>query len=114
MAKDATATDQTAAIIAAAAAKDVRSAELKAKRDTLREERSGETKADAFKRIAVRRTSNVLDQLGSMRGLANKGNYDYSAEQTGKVIAAIRAAVDKLEADFKNGGPQRNDVALEL
>lgn len=106
--------DDTAALIAAKEASDARKAIQKAKRDGDREARAGETKADAFKRIANRRTNNVLDTIASMRGLANKTNYDYSSEQVSKVISALRSGIDQLEKDFASGGPQRNDSGFGL
>lgn len=73
-----------------------------------------ETKAEAFTRIALRRTNKALDAIALLRGLSNKGNYEYTAEQTAKIVSALRAGVDKVESDFAAGGPVKNDSGFTL
>lgn len=96
-------------LLAAAKARVARQEAIKAKRAEEREKREGETKDAAFKRIALRRTNNALDEIAKLRGLSSKANYEYTPEQTGKIIAALRAEVDKVEADFARGGPTKSE-----
>lgn len=94
--------------------REARKAELAARRAEEREKREGESKADAFKRIALRRTNSALDAIASLRSLSAKGNYDYTPEQFNKITAALRAEVDKVEADFQRGGPAKNESGFDL
>ncbi len=106
--------EQIEQLAAEKAAAEERKAANKAKRDAEREARAGETKSDAFKRIATRRVNQALDTIATMRGLANKANYDYSEEQTNKIISALQGGIDKLAADFKAGGVRRADNGFGL
>lgn len=113
MAKDTTATNDEALLVAARA-KEARRLELRQKREAEREKRAGESKDDAFKRIATRRTNQALDSIALLRGLANKANYEYTDGQYEQIVRALRAGVDKVEADFKAGGPQRAENGFSL
>lgn len=59
-----------------------------------------ETKADKFKRIAEKRTSNALDAIASIGGLAAKNNYEYTPEQVSKIMGALKGEISKLEDKF--------------
>lgn len=102
------------ALLEAARAREARKAELRAKREDERAKRAGESKDAAFKRIATRRTNQALDAIALLRGLANKANYEYTPEQFAQIIKALRAGVDKVEADFTAGGPQRAENGFVL
>ncbi len=60
----------------------------------------GESKAEAFKRLATNRTKNVLKALRVLGNCSNHGNYEYTPEQVLKIMDAIRPAVDALEQKF--------------
>jgi hypothetical protein len=77
--------------------RQARAAELAAKRAERSEARQGETKGDAFKRIATARTKNALGAIQTLSGLTNPGNYDYTQEQWAKIFGAIRAEIDEVE-----------------
>ena len=78
--------------------KEARSAELKAKREAAREAIAGESKADAFKRIAARRVNQVMSDLITLGGVFDKNNYDYTPEQAEKAFAAIEGELAKCKA----------------
>lgn len=59
-----------------------------------------ETKADKFARLAVTRTNKALDAIAMIGGLAAKNNYEYTDEQTAKIIAALEAEVAKIKDKF--------------
>lgn len=48
-----------------------------------------ETKHEKFRRLAVKRTQNVLESLRILGNLANMQNYDYSEEEVDKIFKAI-------------------------
>lgn len=80
------------------AAKEARSKELAEKRQAAREAIAGESKADAFKRIGVRRVNQVLSDLITLGGVFDKNNYEYTPEQAEKMFAAIEAEIAKCKA----------------
>lgn len=71
-----------------------------------------ETKSEAFTRIAQRRMSNALTAIKTLEGLASTTNYEYTEEQYTKMLGAIRAQADKLEATFQAGGKAKADAGF--
>lgn len=61
------------------------------------------SKADKFKVLVEPRTSKAMNGIATLRGLANKNNYDYTPEQVAKVLAALRGEIDVLEKAFSGG-----------
>lgn len=57
-------------------------------------------KKDRFKNVAGRRVQKVLDDLESLSKCANKSTYDYSDEEVGKMLRAIKEKVKLLDAAF--------------
>ena len=68
---------------------------------TATENKSEETKAAKFQRLAVNRTNKALDAIASIGGLSNKGNYEYTEEQVAKIFGALEAELTKLQGKFK-------------
>ena len=58
------------------------------------------SKADKFKALAEKRTAKALTAIATLRGTANKNNYEYTEEQAAKIVAALRAEVDQVEAAY--------------
>ena len=65
---------------------------------------AGESKADKFKRLAISRTEKALAAIANLRGLANKGNYEYTDEQVAKIFGALEGELTKLQNAFKSPG----------
>ena len=61
-----------------------------------------ESKQDKFKRLAEARVNRALKDIRSIGNLANRANYEYSDEQVGKIVRALKAEVAALQARFKN------------
>ena len=62
---------------------------------------NGETKSDAFKRLAEARTGKAIESVLRIGNLANKRNYEYRDEDVKKIIAALKQAVNNVEGQFK-------------
>ena len=60
-----------------------------------------ELKGERFKRVASRRTQRVLDALRRLGNCANKGVYEYSSEEVGKIFRAIDAEFKRVKARFE-------------
>ena len=52
------------------------------------EKKSSETKMDKFRRVASRRTQNVLDALRKLGNCSNKGIYEYRSDDVSKAFNA--------------------------
>lgn len=61
-----------------------------------------ESKSDAFRRLATRRTSNVLDRLRVLGHCANPHLYEYSDEDVKRIFKAIDAELRAAKAKFQN------------
>jgi len=59
----------------------------------------GETKEQRFQRLATKRTQAALQKVRLLGNLTSS-SYAYTPEQAAKVIGALRAAVDAVEARF--------------
>lgn len=55
-----------------------------------------ETKAEKFVRLGVPRVTRAIKAIGAIGNLGGSG-YESTAEQQEKIIAALRAEVDKVE-----------------
>ena len=58
-----------------------------------------ETKAETFKRLAIKRTTNALDKIRLIGNLSS-ANYEYTAEQVEKICDTLRDAIDNVEKKF--------------
>lgn len=68
--------------------------------DTTTEAVAGESKAAAFRRLAIPRTNAVLDKLRILGNLSSSA-YEYTPEQVDKIEAAIRSTVDNVINQFR-------------
>jgi hypothetical protein len=59
----------------------------------------GETKEQKFQRLATKRTQAALQKIRLLGNLTGS-SYAYTPDQAGKVIGALRAAVDAIEGKF--------------
>ena len=69
--------------------------------DQAEEEIEGESKEEKFRRIASKRTNNILKQIDNLGKLAGSSAYEYNQEQIEKIFAAIQKAVDTAHAKFQ-------------
>ncbi len=61
-----------------------------------------ENKREKFIRLAENRTNKVLKEVDLIGNLANKSNYEYTAEDTEKIIKALKKSVTDLENKFSS------------
>lgn len=60
-----------------------------------------ESRNDRFKRIATKRTNNILNQIRLLGNLSNKSTYDYSEEEVNKIFSAVEAQLRIAKAKFQ-------------
>ncbi len=61
----------------------------------------GESKADAFKRLARKRVTVALDKIRLIGNLANRGSYEYTEQQALAIRAALEGAVNDAMLPFE-------------
>lgn len=105
---DKTLTAEEIALLETAKAKEARRLELANKRKATSEALAGESKADAFKRIAVRRMNASLDEMAKLKPLAIKANYDYTDAQVDMILSALQKELDKVKSAFATGGATKD------
>lgn len=59
-----------------------------------------ESRNERFKRIATRRTNNILNQVRLLGNLSNKSTYDYSEEEVNKIFSAIESLLKISKVKF--------------
>lgn len=60
-----------------------------------------ETRHARFKRLALKRTNDVLDKLRILGNLSNKSSYEYSDQEVEKMFKAIDEQIRTMKARFK-------------
>ena len=60
-----------------------------------------ETRDARFKRLALKRTNEVLEKIRILGNLSNKSSYDYSDQDIDKIFKVIEDQVRTVKARFK-------------
>jgi hypothetical protein len=68
---------------------------------------AGESKAEAFVRLAEHRVSHALKRIDMIRHLSNRSAYDYSDSDVDLMLAELREAVDDVARSFRVNSPRR-------
>lgn len=68
-----------------------------------------ETKHDKFKRLAEKRTNDIINKLRLVGNLSNRQQYDYSDEEVSELFESIRDALKRSESTFNNSVVKNND-----
>ena len=66
-----------------------------------------ETRKDRFKRIASKRTNEVLDKIRILGNCANKSSYDYTDEEVNKIFFEIDKQLKLIKARFSSSKRDR-------
>lgn len=71
-----------------------------------------ESKEERFKKIAGRRTEEVLDKLRLLGNCSNNTNYSYTDEQVKKIFSNIDSEIRRIKALYNK--PKRKRDKFEL
>ena len=74
--------------------------------DDEKEEVQGETKEQRFQRLATKRTQAALQKIRLLGNLSGS-SYSYTLEQADRILGALRAEVDAVEAKFNRAGGRK-------
>ena len=66
------------------------------------EKNSEETRKERFRRVATRRTNNILRQIQILGNCSNKSSYSYTEEDIKKIFSAIEGELRAVKARFVN------------
>jgi len=61
-----------------------------------------ENKREKFIRLAENRTNKVLKEIDLIGNLANRSNYEYTVDDTEKIIKALKKSLMDLENKFSS------------
>jgi len=62
-----------------------------------------ETKHERFKRIATKRTNEILEKIRILGNCSNTTSYDYSEEEINKIFSEIDKQLKTTKAKFLGG-----------
>jgi len=63
---------------------------------------SEETRKERFKRVATRRTNNILRQIQILGNCSNKSSYSYTEEDIRKIFSVIEGELRTVKSMFAN------------
>lgn len=63
-------------------------------------EKQEETKADKFVRLGENRVNKVMEAIGRIEHLANRGNYDYTPEQVEEMFSIMENRLAEVKGRF--------------
>ena len=66
------------------------------------EKNSEETRSERFRRVASRRTNNILRQIQVLGNCSNKSSYSYTEEDIKKIFSAIEGELRSVRTKFAN------------
>jgi len=66
------------------------------------EKNSEETRSECFRRVAARRTNNILRQIQILGNCSNKSSYSYTEEDIKKIFSTIEGELRATRAMFTN------------
>ncbi|HNS22729.1 MAG TPA: hypothetical protein PKH24_19665 [Sedimentisphaerales bacterium] len=62
-----------------------------------------ETRAERFRRIAEKRTNEIIKKLSLLGNCSNKSAYEYTEQEVGRIFAAIEKEMKHARARFTFG-----------
>ena len=76
---------------------------------TLREmeEKKQETRHERFKRVASKRTNEILEKIRILGNCSNKSSYEYTEEEVNKIFSEIDKYLKLTKAKFLSGKRER-------
>jgi Ca2+-binding EF-hand superfamily protein len=66
-----------------------------------------ETRHDRFKRVAAKRTNDILDKMRILGNCYNKSSYEYTEEEINKIFSEIDKQLKMTKAKFLGGKRER-------
>ncbi len=67
----------------------------------------GETKSERFKRLAAKRTNEILEKIRIIGNCSNKSSYEYTEEEVNKIFSEIDKQLKLNKSKFLAGKRER-------
>ena len=61
-----------------------------------------ESRKDRFKRIASRRTNEIIEKIRILGNCSNKSTYEYTGDEVLKIFKSIEQEINLAKAKFSN------------
>ena len=61
-----------------------------------------ESRKDRFKRIASRRTNEIIEKIRILGNCSNKSTYEYTGDEVHKIFKSIEQEISLAKAKFSN------------
>lgn len=59
-----------------------------------------ETRSERFKRVATKRTNDILNKIRILGNCANKSGYDYTPEEVNKIFNTLEKSLKDVRGKF--------------
>ena len=66
-----------------------------------------ESRNDRFKRVAAKRTNDILEKIRILGNCSNKSSYDYTEEEVNKIFSEIDKKLKLTKGKFLAGKRER-------
>ncbi len=66
-----------------------------------------ESRSERFKRIAAKRTNDILEKVRILGNCSNKSSYEYTEEEINKIFSEIDKQLKLTKAKFLGGKRER-------
>jgi hypothetical protein len=66
-----------------------------------------ETRHERFKRVASKRTNEILEKIRILGNCSNKSSYEYTEEEVNKIFSEIDKQLKMTKAKFLTGKRER-------
>lgn len=73
----------------------------------------GESRNERFRRLAATRGDRLIREISLLGNLANKKNYDYTAEEVNALFRPIEAELNEVKALFDPAAPSNRKVSFD-
>ncbi|MBI3753494.1 MAG: hypothetical protein HY266_05520 [Deltaproteobacteria bacterium] len=71
------------------------------------EQKKNESRHERFKRIASKRTNEILEKIRILGNCSNKSSYEYTEEEVNKIFSEIDKQLKLTKAKFLAGRKER-------
>jgi len=61
-----------------------------------------ESRSEKFKRVATKRTNELLDKIRILGNCSNKSTYEYTDEDVIKIFKSLEKQLETMKAKFSN------------
>lgn len=69
-----------------------------------------ESKSQRFRRVAVKRTNDLLDKIRILGNCSNKGTYEYTEEEINKIFSEIERHLKLAKSKFLSEKKERFEL----